>query len=152
MEEYFLQEAINEAKIAAQKGEVPVGVVIVKDNKIIASGHNVKEHTNDPTNHAEIVAIRNATKVIGNWRLSECDMYVTLEPCTMCAGAIVQSRIRRLYIGTFDPKAGGCGSVFNITQSDYLNHWVNVIWMYNEECSDILQQFFQQKRRRTKNE
>ena len=146
MEDYFLQQAIEEAKIAANMEEVPVGAIIVKDNKIIASGHNTKERTNDPTNHAEIVAIREATKVLGDWRLSECDMYVTLEPCTMCAGAIVQSRIRRLYIGTFDPKGGGCGSVFNITQSEHLNHWVNVIWLYSEECSKLLQDFFKKRR------
>jgi len=95
---------------------------------------------------AEIIAIKRATKIIGDWRLSECDMYVTLEPCTMCAGAIVQSRIRRLYIGTFDPRAGGCGSVFNITQSEYLNHWVDVKWLYNNECSDLLQEFFKRRR------
>lgn len=148
MQDYFINQAIKEAKIAAEMGEVPVGAVIVKDGQIIASGHNMKESSNDPTDHAEIVAIRNASKVLGDWRLSECDMYVTLEPCTMCAGAIVQSRIRRLYIGVFDPKGGGCGSVFNITQSDHLNHWVNVIWLYNEECSEVLQNFFKQKRRR----
>lgn len=148
MQDYFINQAIKEAKIAAEMGEVPVGAVIVKDGQIIASGHNMKESSNDPTDHAEIVAIRNASKVLGDWRLSECDMYVTLEPCTMCAGAIVQSRIRRLYIGVFDPKGGGCGSVFNITQSDHLNHWVNVIWLYNEECSEVLQDFFKQKRRR----
>lgn len=151
MEEYFLKQAIEEAKIAAEKGEVPVGAIIVKNGKVISSGHNTKEESNDPTEHAEINAIRKATQYLGDWRLSGCDMYVTLEPCTMCAGAIVQSRIRNLYIGTFDPKGGGCGSVFNITQSDHLNHWVNVVWMYNEECSEILQKFFKQ-RRKEKNE
>lgn len=151
MEEYFLKQAIEEAKIAAEKGEVPVGAIIVKNGKIISSSHNTKEESNDPTEHAEINAIRKATQYLGDWRLSGCDMYVTLEPCTMCAGAIVQSRIRNLYIGTFDPKGGGCGSVFNITQSDHLNHWVNVIWMYNEECSEVLQKFFKQ-RRKEKNE
>lgn len=151
MEEYFLKQAIEEAKIAAEKGEVPVGAIIVKNGKIISSSHNTKEESNDPTEHAEINAIRKATQYLGDWRLSGCDMYVTLEPCTMCAGAIVQSRIRNLYIGTFDPKGGGCGSVFNITQSDHLNHWVNVIWLYNEECSEILQKFFKQ-RRKEKNE
>lgn len=147
MRDYFLQEAINEAKIAKSKDEVPVGAVIVKNNEIIARGHNTKEATKDPTNHAEIIAIKMAAKTIGDWRLSECDMYVTLEPCTMCAGAIVQSRIRKLYIGTFDPSAGGCGSVFNITQSEVLNHWVNTTWLYNEECSELLQEFFNQKRK-----
>lgn len=147
MDNYFLQQAIVEAKIAKSKNEVPVGAVIVKNNKIIATGHNTKESTKDPTNHAEIIAIKKAAKGIGDWRLNECDMYVTLEPCPMCAGAIVQSRIRRLYIGTFDPIGGGCGSVFNITQSENLNHWVNVNWLYNEECSNLLQEFFKQKRK-----
>lgn len=151
MEEYFLKQAIEEAKIAAEKGEVPVGAIVVKDGKIISSSHNTKEESKDPTEHAEINAIRKATQYLGDWRLSGCDMYVTLEPCTMCAGAIVQCRIRNLYIGTFDPKGGGCGSVFNITQSNHLNHWVNVNWMYNEECSEILQKFFKQ-RRNEKNE
>lgn len=147
MENIFLQKAIDEARIAQSMDEVPVGAVIVKNNEVIAVGHNIKEHTNDPTAHAEIIAIRKAAEVLESWRLNECDMYVTLEPCTMCAGAIVQSRIRKLYIGTYDPRAGGCGTVFNITQSDHLNHWVDVKWLYNEECSELLQNFFKQKRR-----
>lgn len=147
MDNYFLQQAIIEAKFAKSKNEVPVGAIIVRNNKIIATGHNIKENTNDPTNHAEIIAIKKAAETIGDWRLNECDMYVTLEPCPMCAGAIVQSRIKRLYIGTFDPRAGGCGSVFNITQSEDLNHWVNVKWLYNEECSNLLQEFFKKKRK-----
>ncbi len=148
MENFFLQQAIAEAKIAGSKDEVPVGAIIVKDNEIIAIGHNTKEYSNDPTAHAEIIAIRKAAEILGSWRLSECDMYVTLEPCTMCAGAIVQSRISKLYIGTYDPRAGGCGTVFNITQSEHLNHWVDVRWLYDEECSKLLQDFFKQKRRR----
>lgn len=147
MDNYFLQQAIIEAKIAKSKNEVPVGAIIVKNNKIIAAGHNIKENTNDPTNHAEMIAIKKASEAIGDWRLNDCDMYVTLEPCPMCAGAIVQSRIKRLYIGTFDPRAGGCGSVFNITQSENLNHWVNIKWLYNEECSNLLQDFFKHKRK-----
>lgn len=147
MDNIFLQKAIDEARIAQSMDEVPVGAVIVKNNEVIAVGHNIKEHTNDPTAHAEIIAIRKAAEVLESWRLNECDMYVTLEPCTMCAGAIVQSRIRKLYIGTYDPRAGGCGTIFNITQSDHLNHWVDVKWLYNEECSELLQNFFKQKRR-----
>lgn len=147
MENIFLQKAIDEARIAQSMDEVPVGAIIVKNNEVIAVGHNIKENTNDPTAHAEIIAIRKAAEVLESWRLNECDMYVTLEPCTMCAGAIVQSRIRKLYIGTYDPRAGGCGTVFNITQSDHLNHWVDVKWLYNEECSELLQNFFKQKRR-----
>lgn len=147
MKKLFLEKAIEEAKKAITLDEVPVGAVIVKNNEIIASGYNLKESTNDPTAHAEIIAIRKAAKVLGSWRLSGCEMYVTLEPCTMCAGAIVQSRISKLYIGTYDPRAGGCGTVFNITQSDHLNHWVDVKWLYDEECSDLLQEFFYEKRR-----
>ena len=148
MEKFFLSKAIEEAKKAENIGEVPVGAIIVKDNEIIARGYNLKESTNDPTAHAEIMAIRKASEVLGSWRLNGCEMYVTLEPCTMCAGAIVQSRIGKLYIGTYDPRAGGCGTVFNITQSDHLNHWVDVKWLYDEECSDLLQDFFYEKRRR----
>ena len=148
MEKFFLSKAIEEAKKAKNIGEVPVGAVIVRDNEIIARGYNLKESTNDPTAHAEIIAIRKASEVLGSWRLNGCEMYVTLEPCTMCAGAIVQSRIGKLYIGTYDPRAGGCGTVFNITQSDHLNHWVDVKWLYDEECSDLLQDFFYKKRRR----
>ena len=114
---------------------------------IKSSGPDLKESINDPTAHAEIIAIREAAKVLGSWRLNGCEMYVTLEPCTMCAGAIVQSRISKLYIGTYDPRAGGCGTVFNITQSEHLNHWVDVKWLYNEECSELLQEFFYEKRR-----
>lgn len=147
MEEFFFNEAMEEAKKAENIGEVPVGAIIVKDNRIIARGYNLKEHTNDPTAHAEIIAIRRASEVLGSWRLNGCDMYVTLEPCTMCAGAIVQSRIRKLYIGTYDPRAGGCGTIFNITQSHHLNHWVDVKWLYHEESSNILQKFFCKKRR-----
>lgn len=147
MEDLFLGKAIEEAKKAKEIDEVPVGAVIVKNNEIIAKGYNLKESTNDPTAHAEIIAIREAAKALGSWRLNGCEMYVTLEPCTMCAGAIVQSRISKLYIGTYDPRAGGCGTVFNITQSHYLNHWVDVKWLYDEECSELLQEFFYEKRR-----
>lgn len=147
MENYFLQKAIEEAEIAGNKGDVPVGAVIVRNGEIISMAHNSKEEMKDPTNHAEILAIREAAAKLNDWRLSDCDMYVTLEPCTMCAGAIVHSRIRNLYIGTFDPKAGACGSVFNITQNGHLNHRVNVVWMYSEKCSEILQEFFKQRRK-----
>lgn len=146
MNDEYIIEAIKEARKALNKDEVPVGAIIVKDDKIIAKAHNLKEITGDPTNHAEIIAIREACKELGGWRLSGCSMYVTLEPCPMCAGAIIQSRIKKLYIGTFDPKSGGCGSVLNITQDERLNHWVDVKWLYNEECSSLLQEFFKRKR------
>lgn len=147
MENLHMKIAIEEAKKALEKAEVPVGAVIVKDDKVISVAHNLKEGTKDPTNHAEIIAIRKASEVLGRWRLNDCSMYVTLEPCAMCAGAIIQSRIKTLYIGTFDPRAGACGSVFNITQDQRLNHWVNVKWLYDEECSNLLQQFFIERRK-----
>lgn len=146
MEHLYMKIAIDEAKKALEKSEVPVGAVIVKDDKIIATAHNLKEITKDPTNHAEIIAIRKACESLGRWRLNDCSMYVTLEPCAMCAGAIIQSRIKTLYIGTFDPRAGACGSVFNITQDERLNHWVNIKWLYDEDCSNLLQEFFKERR------
>lgn len=146
MEHLYMKIAIDEAKKALEKSEVPVGAVIVKDDKVIATAHNLKEITKDPTNHAEIIAIRKACENLGRWRLNDCSMYVTLEPCAMCAGAIIQSRIKTLYIGTFDPRAGACGSVFNITQDERLNHWVNVKWLYDEDCSNLLQEFFKERR------
>ena len=142
----FLKEAISEAKKAFLLGEVPVGAVIVLNNKIIARAHNLKETLNDPCAHAEILAIREAAASLQNWRLSGCEMYVTLEPCPMCAGAISESRISSLYIGTFDPVKGGCGSVINIAQSDNLNNHISLNWMYNEECSTLLKDFFKRKR------
>jgi tRNA(adenine34) deaminase len=147
MNDEYIKEAIKEAKKALEKDEVPVGAIIIRDNEIIAAAHNLKETTGDPTDHAEIIAIRKAAEKIGTWRLNGCTMYVTLEPCPMCAGAIIQSRIKRLYIGTFDPNSGGCGSVLNITQDERLNHWVDVRWLYNEECSNLLKEFFKEKRR-----
>ncbi|GAA0127102.1 MULTISPECIES: nucleoside deaminase [Clostridium] len=142
----FMEIAIQEARKALIFNEVPVGAVIVKDNKIIATAHNLKEFNNDPTCHAEILAIKKACKALNNWRLNDCSMYVTLEPCPMCAGAIIQSRIKNLYIGTFDDRSGACGSVLNIVQNDSLNHWVNVQWLYNKDCSLLLENFFKHKR------
>ena len=129
-------------------GEVPIGAVVVKDGIIIGRGHNKTETAKDPTAHAEMEAIRAASAVLGGWRLLGCDMYVTAEPCSMCAGAIVWSRIENLYIGTMDPKAGACGSVFNIVQEDKLNHQVNVTTgILQEECSRLLKDFFRSLRR-----
>jgi tRNA(adenine34) deaminase len=146
MHENFMLEAINEAKKSLFLREVPVGVVIVKDYKIIARAHNLRETLKDPTAHAEILAIKRASDVLQNWRLKDCSMYVTLEPCPMCAGAILQSRICNLYIGTFDPTTGACGSVVNILQNNSLNFWANIHWTYNEECSNILVEFFKSRR------
>lgn len=146
MEENFMNKALEEAQKAFNIEEVPVGAVIVHNRKVIASAHNMREKSNDATSHAEIIAIKEACKKLSTWRLSECSMYVTLEPCPMCAGAIVQSRIGKLYIGTFDDKSGACGSVLNIVQNDSLNHWVDVKWVYDKRCSDILIEFFRRKR------
>lgn len=146
MDKYYLNQAIQEARVSLELDEVPVGAVIVKANKIIGKGHNMKETLKDCTAHAEILAIQEASKGLQNWRLSDCDLYVTLEPCIMCAGAILSSRIRRVYIGAFDPAAGACGSAINVLQNDALNKWTEVVWLYDEECGDILTEYFQRKR------
>lgn len=138
----YIEYAIIEAKKALAIGEVPVGAIIVKENKIIAKSHNLKESLKDPTAHAEILAIKEACNTIHNWRLKECKMYVTLEPCAMCASAIIQSRISELHIGTFDPVGGACGSVVNITNNSYLKNNLNIKWLYDDECSRIITNFF----------
>jgi len=144
-----MKEALKEAKKAYKKDETPVGAVIVKDGKVIARGHNEKELKNDPTLHAEISAIRKACKKLNSWRLNDCDMYVTLEPCAMCAGAIIQARVGRLFIGTTDPKAGAVGSVVDILGVDKFNHRVEVSYgLLMEECSKILKDFFKELRQR----
>ena len=142
----FMKEALIKAKKASDMDEVPVGAVIVKDGKIIASAHNLKETLKDVTAHAEILALKQAAEAIGNWRLNGCDMYVTLEPCPMCASAIAQARISNLYIGTFDPIAGGCGSVIDVLGNPHLNYRVRVHWSYSRECGEILEGFFRGKR------
>lgn len=146
-----MKEALKEAQKAAEMGEIPVGAVIVKDGEIISRGHNLTETTNDPTAHAEIIAIREASKVLGGWRLIGCDMYVTMEPCSMCAGALVWSRIEHLYIGADDPKTGACGSVFNIVQDDRLNHQIAVDrGIMAEESSQLVREFFRNLRNKRK--
>lgn len=143
-----MKEALAEARKAAEAGEVPIGAVIVKDKEIVGRGYNKTETSKDPTAHAEMEAIRQAAKTLGGWRLLGCDMYVTAEPCAMCAGAIVWSRIENLFIGTMDPKAGGCGSVFNIVEEKKLNHTVRVeTGILQEECSRVLKDFFRDLRR-----
>lgn len=139
----YMEEAFAEAQKAAADGEVPVGAVIVRNGEIIARGHNMVETLKDPTAHAEMIAIREAAARSGGWRLPGCTMFVTMEPCSMCAGAIVQARIEKLYIGTMDPKAGACGSVFNIPQENKLNHFVEIErGLMQEECSGIMKDFF----------
>lgn len=147
MHEEYIKEAIEEAEEAYNMGEVPVGAVIVQSGKIIAKAHNLKETLKDATAHAEILAIRQASEVVNNWRLQDCEMYVTLEPCPMCAAAIAAARIRSLYIGTFDPSLGACGSVINILQNDYLKYNINIKWLYSNQCSDIIINFFKLKRK-----
>ncbi len=149
--EKFMSEALAEARKAAALGEVPIGAVVVRDGVIIGRGHNLTRTCNDPTCHAEMVAIREAAASLGGWRLTGCDMYVTAEPCAMCAGAIVWARIENLCIGTMDPKAGACGSVFNIVQEKKLNHRVNIqTGILEEECSRILSDFFRNLRKKTR--
>ncbi len=148
-----MQAALEEAKKAAELGEVPIGAVIVRDGEIISCGHNEVELRRDPTAHAEMLAIRRASEVLGGWRLLGCEMFVTAEPCSMCAGAIVWSRIEKLYIGTMDPKAGACGSVYNIPQDSRLNHFTEIEYgLMQEECSCIMKDFFKQLRKKKSEE
>lgn len=144
----FMKLAKEEAKLGKEKGEIPVGAVIVKDGVIIGRAHNLKETLNDSTAHAEILAIKEASRKIGSWRLNGTEMYVTLEPCPMCASAISQSRISKVYIGTFNKDMGACGSVINLLDNRSLNSFVNVKWVYDEECSRLLTKFFDERRRK----
>ena len=145
----YMKEALKEAKKAYEKDEIPVGAVIVKDGKIIARAHNMKEEKNDTTKHAEIIAIQKASKKINSWRLNNCEMYVTLEPCSMCAGALIQARIKKVYIGTMDKKTGACGSVLNLLEDYTFNHKVEVEnEIMKEECEKILKDFFKKLRNR----
>ena len=147
MQEKFMKEALKEAKKAYDKLEVPVGCVIVKNDKIIARGHNLKETKLDTTKHAEIIAIQKASKKLKSWRLLDCDMYVTLEPCSMCAGAIINSRISNLYIGTLDEKTGAAGSVLNLFEDYTFNHKVIVEkGILKQDCEKVLKSFFKELR------
>ena len=152
MEKKFMKEALKEAKKAYDKLEVPVGAVIVKDGKIIARAHNLKETKFDTTKHAEILAIQKASKKLNSWRLLDCEMYVTLEPCSMCAGALINSRIKKVYIGANDEKTGAVGSVFNLLEDYTFNHKVEYEkGVLQEECESILKQFFKELRKVKKN-
>ncbi len=147
----FMREALKEAQKAFELGEVPIGAVIVKDEQVIARGHNLTETSKDPTAHAEMIAIRRAAEALGGWRLLGCSLYVTAEPCTMCAGAMIWARIENLYIGTMDPKAGACGSVFNVPAETRLNHRIHVeTGIMEDQCAQLLRQFFSQLRHRKK--
>ena len=139
----FMREALLEAKRAGAIGEVPIGALVVLDGEIIARGHNEKELRNDPTAHAEIIVLRDASAKLGSWRLNGADLYVTLEPCPMCVGAMLQARIRRLIFGAPDPKAGAAGTLIDLTSIKGLNHKIEVIGGIMEtECSAILTDFF----------
>lgn len=147
MQEKYMKAALKEAQKAYDKGEIPVGAVIVKDDKIIARAHNLKELKNDTTKHAEILAIQKASKKLKSWRLENCEMYVTLEPCSMCAGALIQSRIKKVYIGTMDYKTGACGSVLNLLNDFKFNHYVEIEnGILKDECENILKNFFKELR------
>lgn len=146
--EYFMKEALKEARKAYNKEEIPVGAVIVKDGQIIGRGHNLKETKKNTIKHAEIIAIENASKKLGAWRLEECQIYVTLEPCTMCAGAIINARIDKVFIGTEDSKTGACGSVLNIFEYPF-NHRVEIEKdIMKEQCEKIIKDFFVELRKR----
>lgn len=141
--EDLMREALAEAQKAFKAGEVPIGAIVEKDGRIIGRGHNLTESSKDPTAHAEIIAIREASQTLGGWRLTGCNLYVTTEPCSMCAGAIVLARISHLYMGTKNPKGGACGSVLNVVQERRLNHFVEVEFgLLQEECQQIMQSFF----------
>lgn len=147
MQEKYMRAALKEAQKAYNKGEIPVGAVIVKDDKIIARAHNLKELKKDTTKHAEIIAIQKASKKLESWRLEDCEMYVTLEPCSMCAGALIQSRIKKVYIGTMDYKTGACGSVLNLLNDYKFNHYVEIEnGILKDECENMIKQFFKELR------
>ena len=149
--EDYMKIALKEAEKAYNELEVPVGAIIVKDGKIIARAYNEKEKKHDTTKHAEILAIQKASKKLKSWRLNDCDMYVTLEPCSMCAGALIQSRIRKVYIGAMDEKTGSCGSVLNLLEDYKFNHKVEVEYnVCKEECERILKDFFKNLRKSKK--
>ena len=139
----WMQVALREAQIAFEQGEVPIGAVIVHNGQVIASAHNEREQNNDPTAHAEVLVIQRAAKTLGSWRLTDATLYVTLEPCPMCAGAIMQSRLKQLVYGAMDLKGGATGSVMNVLDYTLWNHRVDVVaGVLEDECSNILKLFF----------
>jgi len=151
--EYWMKRAIAEARKAEAKAEVPIGCVIVRDGRIIARGHNLRETTQDPAAHAELIAIRKAARKLGSWRLLNCTLYVTLEPCTMCMGAIILSRIPTVVFGCYDPKGGAAGSLYDLSNDPRLNHTVELLPRILEaECSGMLSEFFAVLRKRKKAE
>lgn len=143
MENKFMKIALEEAEKAIQEGEMPVGAVVVKDGEVIAKGHNVRNIEHDPTLHAEIVAIRKACELISDWRLSDCDLYVTLEPCVMCSGAIINSRMKSVYFGAYDPEYGAAGGRIDLFSRSYFGSTTSVYGgIMEEECTAMLKEFF----------
>ena len=148
MNNKFMRIALEEANIAASQGEMPVGAVVVKDGVVIATGHNVRNEQCDPTLHAEIVAIRRACEKFSDWRLTDCDLYVTLEPCVMCSGAIINSRMRSVYFGAYDPEYGGAGGRIDLFSKAYFGSNTNVYGgIMEEECTTMLKDFFAELRK-----
>ncbi|MFN3550432.1 MAG: tRNA adenosine(34) deaminase TadA [Endomicrobiia bacterium] len=146
-EKIFMLKALEEAKKAYKKNEVPVGTVIVKDGKIVSKAHNLNIKTKDPTAHAEILALRKASKKLGNYRLADCELYTTLEPCAMCAGAMVYARIKKLVYAADDPKSGCCKSVLNIVNNNKFNHRIEVLnGIYKKQAEMLLKKFFKKLR------
>jgi tRNA(adenine34) deaminase len=149
-DEIWMREALAEARLAAEIGEVPIGAVIVRDGEVIGRGHNRREIDADPLAHAEVLAIRQAARTVGGWRLTGCAMYVTLEPCAMCAGALVNSRVERLVYAAPDPKAGWCGTLGNLVQDPRLNHRLAMtVGVLEEESAALLRGFFASLRKRS---
>ena len=146
--EFFMRQAILLAQKAASLDEVPVGAVIVQNDKVIARAYNTKNKKKDALLHAEISALRKAQKKLGDWHLNDCDLFVTLEPCPMCAGACINTRLRTIYFGAYDEKAGCCGTLYNLPQDTRFNHRPNVVGgVLEQECSTLLTQFFKNKRK-----
>ncbi len=149
--EWYMRLAIEEAKRAAALGEVPIGAVIVRDGEVVGRGYNLRETGKDPTLHAEMIAIREASQRLGGWRLIGCRLYVTLEPCPMCAGAIVQARIEQVVYGASDPKAGCAGTLMNLLDESRFNHQVPVVaGVLADECGQLLKDFFRKLRKKEK--
>ncbi len=149
---FYMQEAIAQAKLAEQIGEVPIGAVIVQNDQIVSKAYNKRESLQQASAHAEFLAIEEACAQIGSWRLSDCTLYVTLEPCPMCAGAIIQSRIKRLVFGASDPKAGCCGTLMNLVEDARFNHRAEVVrGVLADECGQLLTTFFKNLRAKKKN-
>ena len=147
MHDHYMQMALSEAREAFAVGEVPVGAVVVHEGRVIGRAHNQREMLRDPTAHAEMIALTQAAGALGSWRLTDCTLYVTLEPCPMCAGAIVQARIAEVVFGATDPKAGACGTLYQIASDARLNHQARVVTgVLSEACSAVLQEFFLKQR------